>query len=162
MIFIDIDGTLHTPDHHITSATKQVIQKLYYELNIPIILTTARPPQGTFFIYKELELNTPLICYNGGLILEPQNGKFVPIFSAEVPYEDLKAIFWKVNAPNINFNLYKGEMWYAQRHDALVDREGNNVRSKPNIAIYESLLTYWKTSNKGAHKILLMGTYTFG
>lgn len=160
MIFIDIDGTLHTPDHQITPATKQIIQKLNHELSVPVVLTTARPPQGTFFIYKELELNTPIICFNGGLILEPQNGKFVPIFNAEVPHEDLTDIFWKTNSPDINFNVYKGEMWYAQRHDALVEREGNNVRSKPNIAIYQSLLTYWKVTNKGAHKILLMGEPT--
>lgn len=157
MIFIDIDGTLHTSDHQITPQTKQVIQKINNELGIPVVLTTARPPQGTFFIHEELALDTPLICFNGGLILEKMNGKFTPIFNAEVTHLETVDIFHQSNHQAINFNLYRGEEWYAQRNDALVEREGNNVRSKPKIVNFPSLLMYWKAASKGAHKILLMG-----
>ena len=157
MIFIDIDGTLHTPDHQITPATKEIIQRITNELNIPVVLTTARPPQGTFFIHEELALDTPLICFNGALILEKKNGNFEPIFDAEVSYADLSIIYQQANGEDINFNLYKQKEWYVQRNDALVEREGINVRSKPKIANFSSLLTYWKAANKGAHKIMLMG-----
>ncbi len=157
MIFIDIDGTLHTADHQITPATKQIIQKINYDLGVPVVLTTARPPQGTFFIHKELELNTPLICFNGGLILEKKDEKFVPIFDAQVSYQDVAAIYEQTNNANINFNLYRNEEWYVQHIDALVEREANNVRSKAKIAVFSSLLVYWKAANKGAHKLMLMG-----
>jgi aminopeptidase N len=157
MIFIDIDGTLHTTDHQITSATKQLIQKINYDLGIPVVLTTARPPQGTFFIYKELELDTPLICFNGGLILEKKNEKFTPIFDAEISCQDLATIYEQTRTANINFNLYRNEEWYVQRIDALVEREASNVRSKAKIAVFSSLLMYWKAANKGAHKLMLMG-----
>lgn len=157
MIFIDIDGTLHTSDHQITPATKEIIQRITNELNIPVVLTTARPPQGTFFIHEELALDTPLICFNGALILEKKNGNFEPIFNAEVSHEDLTNIYQKSVHEHINFNLYKQKEWYAHRIDALVEREGNNVRSAPKIANFSSLLTYWKAANKGAHKIMLMG-----
>ena len=68
-IFSDIDGTLLNSHHQITSKTKEKIKNLH-EQGIPFILVSARMPKGIRFLQEELEINDPIICYSGGLVLD--------------------------------------------------------------------------------------------
>ncbi|MCU0391073.1 MAG: Cof-type HAD-IIB family hydrolase [Thermoflexibacter sp.] len=158
MIFIDIDGTLLTSAHTITPATKEVIQHIIHHLKIPIVLATARPPQGTFFIYNELALDTPLICFNGGLVLEKKaNNEFDYIDDNQVAHHFLEEIHRYTDKQEIIFNTYHKTEWYVDAYSALVEREANNTKSKPIHTQTPNLLRQWKQEDKGAHKVLLMG-----
>lgn len=67
-IFSDIDGTLLNSKHQITFDTKNTIQKVVGG-NIPFVLVSARMPSSIFPLQQELNINAPVICYSGGLIL---------------------------------------------------------------------------------------------
>ncbi len=159
MVFIDIDGTLLTSAHTITPSTKQTIQYIHQHLKIPIILTTARPPQGTFFIYQELALDTPLICFNGGLILQKNHlSEWEYLVNQFVPAHEIEIILQEAMRYEINPNLYREQEWYVQNVDDLVHRESNNTKSVPTQADLLKINSLWKTKQAGANKILLMGT----
>lgn len=159
MIFIDIDGTLLTSSHTITPATKQIIEHIHQNLNIPIVLTTARPPKGTFFIYNDLGLDTPLICFNGGLILKRNHqSEWEYLVNHFVPAHEIEIILHEAIKYEINPNLYREQEWYVQSVDDLVRRESKNTKSIPVQMDLVEINKLWKENHKGANKILLMGT----
>lgn len=67
LIFIDLDGTLLNRLKDISTFSVNVIRNIQKK-GIRIILTTARPPRDSIVYYNKLDLNTPVINYNGGLI----------------------------------------------------------------------------------------------
>ena len=68
-IFIDVDGTLITDDHHVTHENINAVQRAL-DSNIDIILCSGRTPVSLFSMAEQLNY-TPkyLIGFNGGSIL---------------------------------------------------------------------------------------------
>ena len=60
MICLDIDGTLLNSNHKISQKTKEVIQIVANEKQIPVILVSARMPKGILFLQKELNISNQL------------------------------------------------------------------------------------------------------
>ena len=69
MIVIDIDGTLLTPEGYITSRSLEAIHAAL-QAKIAITLATARRYINSAPIADELGLNTPLILYDGAIIMQ--------------------------------------------------------------------------------------------
>lgn len=69
MIVIDIDGTLLSPEGSITARSLTAIQAAQ-QGGIAITLATARRYSNTAPIADELGLNTPLILYDGAIIIQ--------------------------------------------------------------------------------------------
>ena len=69
MIVIDIDGTLLTPEGYITARSLESIQAAL-QAKIAITLATARRYINSAPIADELGLNTPLILYDGAIIMQ--------------------------------------------------------------------------------------------
>ena len=68
LIAIDIDGTLLTPDLQITPRTRNAIQQAQ-SMGIVVTLATARRYFSTMAIAAELDIELPLIIYDGALIV---------------------------------------------------------------------------------------------
>ncbi len=69
MIVIDIDGTLLSPEGNITPCSLTAVQAAK-QGGIAITLATARRYSNTAPIADELGLNTPLILYDGAIIIQ--------------------------------------------------------------------------------------------
>jgi len=69
IIVIDIDGTLLTPEGSITARSLEAVQAAQ-QARIVVTLATARRYSNTAIIANELGLNTPLILYDGALIIQ--------------------------------------------------------------------------------------------
>lgn len=69
VIALDIDGTLLTSQHRISPTTKTFLRQLPTE-QYQIVLVTGRHHQMATPIYRELGLQTPLICSNGAYIYD--------------------------------------------------------------------------------------------
>ena len=80
-VFCDIDGTLLTSNHQITSGTKEKIKTLHAS-GIPFILVSARMPDAIYPIQETLDIQAPIISYGGALILDKDRN---PIFSTGIP-----------------------------------------------------------------------------
>ena len=69
IVFLDIDGTLLDSRHQVMPCTMSRLQHLHKE-RIPIILCSARPPAGVNLVAGQVGLNSPVACYNGGLVFD--------------------------------------------------------------------------------------------
>ena len=69
IVFLDIDGTLLNSKHQVMPCTHNHLKHLH-ERGIPIVLCSARPPEGVNLVAGQAELQGPKACYNGGLIFD--------------------------------------------------------------------------------------------
>jgi Cof subfamily protein (haloacid dehalogenase superfamily) len=69
IIVIDIDGTLLTPEGSITARSIEAVQAAQLA-KIVVTLATARRYRNTAMIANELDLNTPLILYDGAILMQ--------------------------------------------------------------------------------------------
>ena len=70
LIVLDLDGTLLTNEKKISPRTKQVLAKLK-ENGHQIMIATGRPFRASEMYYRELELNTPIVNFNGAFVHHP-------------------------------------------------------------------------------------------
>ena len=75
LIGLDLDGTLLNKKSKITFKTKNYIKKLSRKGHI-VVLATGRPLRAMKKYYDQLGLKTPIVCYNGGHILNPFDNEF--------------------------------------------------------------------------------------
>ena len=152
IIFTDIDGTLLNKDRQLSALTKEVFQQLQKEL--PFVLISSRMPQAMEHLQEELGIShQPLICYNGAqVILEGQT-----VISKEIPWEIVATLNRFNEDISCHISLYNDRDWYVPQMDHWAKREENNTRVTPVVRPLEEVLQEWKTSKKGAHKIMCMG-----
>ncbi|KAB2337184.1 HAD family phosphatase [Cytobacillus depressus] len=72
LIALDLDGTLLRDDKTISLKTKKVIQKAREEGHI-VMIATGRPFRSSEIYYREMNLDTPIVNFNGAFVHHPQN-----------------------------------------------------------------------------------------
>lgn len=72
LIALDLDGTLLKDDKTISPLTKNVIQKAKEAGHI-VMIATGRPYRASEAVYRELNLETPIVNFNGAFIHHPKD-----------------------------------------------------------------------------------------
>lgn len=151
LICSDIDGTLLNKDRELSTKTIAVIKDM---APMPFILISSRMPQAMEHLQEELDItHLPLICYNGGLIIEGEE----VVHSTEINLDITKALVDFCSDTEIHSSLYHGREWYVPGMDFWANRESNNTKVVPVLQAIEMTLEKWKSEDKGAHKIMCMG-----
>lgn len=75
LIALDLDGTLLTDEKTISMNTKNVIQKAQEQGHV-VMIATGRPFRSSEMYYRELQLNTPIVNFNGAFIHHPTDTKW--------------------------------------------------------------------------------------
>lgn len=70
LIALDLDGTLLTDDKKISPTTKKVLKKAQEDGHI-VMISTGRPFRSSESYYHELNLNTPIVNFNGAFVHHP-------------------------------------------------------------------------------------------
>lgn len=153
MICLDIDGTLLNSNHKITKKVKDAINIVANEKNIPVILVSARMPKGITFLQRELEIEEPIICYSGALILDKEGKVLLKEF---INVLDLEEIYKLGNKHNIHISLYKDDEWYIEEIDYWTKQESEITNITPKIIEFKELIELWKKEGTGPNKILCM------
>ena len=86
-------------------------------------------------IAKELNLNTPIVSYQGGLIKDKNNilyEKYLTEFQTE------KVLSW-AKEENIHINLYNDDILYSQNDCYEVQRYCNNLHTKFSIKNFSNI-----------------------
>lgn len=73
LLALDLDGTLLNADKEISPATVAALRAAREEAGTRVVLASARPPRSVMGFYRQLELDTPVINYNGALVQEPHS-----------------------------------------------------------------------------------------
>lgn len=93
LIALDLDGTLLKDWQTISDETIKYLKELKEEGHT-IVLATGRPFRSSEKFYDQLDLDTPLINYNGGYVTSKNDPDFVP-FSLTVEKEKVIDVFTK-------------------------------------------------------------------
>ncbi len=155
LVFSDIDGTLLNSKHEVSAEASQIIQDLVKQ-GTKIILASARPPGAMVSIADEVQLSSPLVCFNGALITQHTEGSFVDLYSLTLERPDTIRLYQVVSTkfPEISFNIYSRDRWYVEREDEWIKQEAAITKMDPEPISME----YFLNEQFPVHKILCMGS----
>ena len=80
LIVLDLDGTLLTDNQTISPYTKDILFKAK-EAGHLVMIATGRPFRASSGYYKELQLTTPIVNFNGAFTHHPYNTSFQSMHS---------------------------------------------------------------------------------
>lgn len=152
LICSDIDGTLLNTHRNVSEKTIQTVKKVSSQL--PFVLISARMPKAMRHIQQSLNIeNSPMVCYNGGLIL---HGDKV-MGSTIIPHAISKQVAEMVLEKDLHFGIYHHDEWYVSKYDQWAEREENNTKTTPVLKSPDEVFETWEKENKEAHKLMCMG-----
>lgn len=114
----DIDGTILPYNGEFTTGVKNCIKRLQ-DNGIKVVIVTGRMHEGAKKIAERLDLNTPIVSYNGGYIKTP-DGKI--IYEKNLPSEYTKEIIEWAHQNNVHINLYADDKLYSEKDDDEIKR----------------------------------------
>lgn len=91
LIAVDMDGTLLNNDKAIAPRTRRLLSRLNRQGHL-IILASGRPSRALYRYYNELNLTSPLVCYNGAFVFHPKDATF-PRVEFEFPKDVVISLF---------------------------------------------------------------------
>jgi len=111
LIVSDLDGTLLDDSHKISNYTKKIVSNIQ-DKDIKFLIASARPHISALKYYKILNLNTPLISHNGGLV-KLKNDK--TIYKKIIPETLTQDILNYLKKSDIHFSLYYEDSIYVKK-----------------------------------------------
>jgi Cof subfamily protein (haloacid dehalogenase superfamily) len=130
LVLADVDGTLVTEDKVLTKRAQAAVQRLH-GAGIRFAITSGRPPKGMEMLFDELQLETPVAGFNGGLFVKTD----LSIIEQKTLPEDVatKAIEL-IRGHGMDAWVYRGNDWLITKPNAPhVDREAWTVKFPPKV-----------------------------
>ncbi|MFC6170258.1 HAD family hydrolase [Loigolactobacillus jiayinensis] len=120
-IFSDMDGTLLNSQGVISKTNTDIIKAS----KIPLTLVSARAPMEMAAVIDCLQLSTPQIGFNGGLIFQRQATSWHVLQESTIELATAAHIYQLVQQkfPNVSRSFYDRDRWYAPRIDAGIQYE---------------------------------------
>ena len=109
LIATDIDGTILIPDKEFTEGVKSCVEELIKN-GITVVLVTGRMNESAQLVAKKLNLKTPLISYQGGLVTEGDKVLYERYLTEKQAEEILN---W-AKEEDIHINLYNNDILYSE------------------------------------------------
>ena len=101
LVCTDIDGTILKEDFTFSNRVKECIKRMTQE-KVKVVLVTGRMHSAAKYIASDLGLNTPIVSYQGGLIIDGEDVLYERCLSPEFSHE---IISW-ARENCIHLNLY--------------------------------------------------------
>lgn len=155
-ILSDIDGTILNKDRVLSQITVDTIKKVCSQHPIPFILISARMPKAITHLAKQLDIQDPIIAYNGGLIFKNDAQRTILqnlTISTDVAFE----VYNFLKDTDVHISLFRDDEWVAETEDFWAKREMNNTRVTPTFAPINETIDRWARKGLGVHKIMCMG-----
>lgn len=118
MLVLDIDGTIFKKDYTATARVKNTLKALVLD-GIKVVLCTGRMYAATKFIARELGLNTPVVCYQGGIIKDFLNNDET-LMEITMDVDLAREVISVLKERNIFFNLYVNDNLMVEKDDRLI------------------------------------------
>jgi len=152
LVAIDLDGTLLNSDKEITATTSAILRAAKRAHHgVHIVLASARPPRTVLPFYTLLDLDTPMINYNGALVFDPASNRVlmhrpIPLAVARRIVAVARAMF-----PGVLVSAEVLDRWYTDHIDqAYVNAVGGRAEPSQVAPVDEWLDT-------PVTKLLLLG-----
>ncbi len=124
LVAIDLDGTVVNKDGAIIPGARDAVRRLLAR-GVGVTLATGRMYQPSNRFAEELNISAPLICYQGALIREPDNGDV--LWHKPLPLPLARTIVAEIREGGVHQYAYvdggiyveemrEEDLWYAQRN----------------------------------------------
>ena len=134
LVATDIDGTILIPEGEFRPSIKECMKKLSAS-GIKVVLVTGRMHAAASRIAKDLELDTPVISYQGGLVVE--NDK--KLYERYLTEEQAERILEWAKGENIHINLYNNDILYSESESYEVKRYCNNLHTEHTVKPFKEI-----------------------
>lgn len=151
IVFTDVDGTLLDAEHRVIPEACASVQKLA-QLGIPLVLVSARMPEGLATIQREMGFTGPLVCYSGAYVLDEQGAE---LLSHPIDIDTACEIkqFLDCELPGLTCSEYGYHTWICDDdQDPRIQNEERITTLKAQNAGLRDVF-----GRTGIHKFLLMG-----
>lgn len=130
LLAVDIDGTLINNNREVTFKTKEFIKKAMAQ-GIIVTISSGRPIQGVKLITDKLEVDIPVITYNGAMVITA-DGKTI-IYSCNMKAEDVIKIDKYGKERGTTIAIWSKNKLYTNRIDEKSIRYGQISGTKPQL-----------------------------
>ncbi len=113
LVATDIDGTILGSCGEFTTGVKTCIKNLQ-DSGVKVVIVTGRMHAAAKKIAKRLELKTPVVSYQGGMIKTFDDEI---LYERYLPPETVKNIIEWGRANNTHLNLYANDVLYSEKDD---------------------------------------------
>ena len=134
LVATDIDGTILVPEGKFTENIKKCISELGKQ-NIKVVLVTGRMNAAASKIAQELKLTTPVVSYQGGLVVE--NGK--KLYERYLTENQAEKIIEWSKKENIHINLYNDDILYSEKDCYEIKRYCKNLHTECTIKKFDTI-----------------------
>lgn len=153
IVLLDIDGTLLDSGHNISPNTKRLLNRLE-KRGIPVILCSARYPDGVEFVVRQAELHSPIVCYGGALILD-EDRSILSDTGIEIQTAVRFKRFVDEHFPELITSTYLYNVWLVDdAENPVIQREADVIQCRPLAGKLETA----SQAMDHVHKLLCMGT----
>lgn len=151
-VFLDIDGTLLNSRHQIMPCTRSHLEYLQGR-GIPIVLCSARPPEGVNLVAEQAGLQGPAVCYNGGLIFD-ENHTILRDVGIDIQTAIAFRQFVSEQFSDLVVSAYLYNVWLAEDpQHPLIEQEAAITENLP----LEGSLKQLASAASHVHKLLCIG-----
>jgi Cof subfamily protein (haloacid dehalogenase superfamily) len=126
----DVDGTLVTGDKILTAPTQAAVARLRAQ-GIAFAIISSRPPRGLRMLIDPLEITTPVVGFNGGLVTTPG---FSPLTQHLMSSAAARQTVEIIDAYGAQAWIFCGEDWLAR------DPAGPYVGLEQNTIGYQPII----------------------
>lgn len=155
LVISDIDGTLLNEEHQLTEKTIRVVHQLTKE-GVPLVLASARSPKAMEHLARQLQIETPLVCFNGALIMQKTKTRFDPLYSVSLERIDVILVYQLLRQrfPNIQVSIYSNDRWLVEEKNWWVQQEEKIAEISAEVIDVPNFLKEYHP----VHKLLCMGS----
>lgn len=148
LIAIDIDDTLLNEHNQVTEKTKQAL-KAAQDAGVTITLATGRMFASAQQIAKQIELNVPIITYQGSLVKTLVDEKV--LYQRDVPKEAALQLLEYAKEHQLHLQLYVNDTLYG-----IEDNERIKAYSRNSNIPYKIEADFNRLINEPNHKMLII------
>lgn len=152
IVFLDIDGTLLNSQHQAMPCTQKRLKQLQ-DGGVPVILCSARPPNGVNLVAGQVGLQGPVACYNGGLVFD-ENDTILRDVGIDIQTAMDFRQFVAERFPDIVVSSYLYDVWMAE------DPQQPQILQEAKItgfSPFKGSLSQVASVASHVHKLLCMG-----
>lgn len=120
LVATDIDGTILGESKNFTSGVRNCIKTLQ-ENGVRVVIITGRMYAAARQIAQRLNLTTPVVAYQGGMVKKSANSDET-LYEANIPIADVQNIINWARKNNVHLNLYSNDILYVEEDNEIIQR----------------------------------------
>jgi Cof subfamily protein (haloacid dehalogenase superfamily) len=129
-VAFDVDGTLVGPDLGISNRVRDAIFRMQ-AAGISGCLVTGRMYRATLPFARELQFDTPIICYQGAAIIDPSSDEVLHHLAVE--NDVVQDLIEHAEADHMHLQLYRNDEYYCEQRNRFSEMYASLALTEPVI-----------------------------